>query len=157
MKVEGQKASLEKAAPFAISEPDVSHDKSRRVWQVALILYVIVLGVISALAYTKRLHVGAISRSHADKLIHFVLLGGASFLARRASGDVRMKLWNWPWGPFVVGICASLDEFAQALSPVRTFSIADLVANISGVVVFGWLAGWKRRDRLESKDLGRTN
>jgi len=131
--------------------------KSQRAWQVALIFYVIALGVISALAYTKRLNVAAISRSHVDKLIHFILLGGASFLARRASGDARMKLWNLPWGPFVVGACATLDECAQALSPVRTFSIADMLANLSGVVVLGWLAGWQRKDRLESKELGGTN
>jgi polysaccharide biosynthesis protein VpsQ len=128
--------------------------KSQRAWKFALIVYVIILGVISALAYTKRLHVVAIlGRSHADKLIHFVLLGGASFLARKASGDARMKLWNLPLGPFVVGVAASMDEFAQALSPVRTFSIADLFANISGVVVFGWLAGRTKEDSSSSKDL----
>lgn len=135
----------------------MKNGKSHRVWQVALVVYVIVLGVISALAYTKHLHVAAISRSHADKLIHFVLLGGASFLARRASGDARMKLWNLPLGPFIVGTCATIDEFAQAFSPVRTFSIADMLANISGVVVFGWLAGRNLQDRSSSKDSSGTN
>ncbi len=116
--------------------------KSQRVWQFVLVVYVIILGLISAAAYTKRLHVAAIfGRSHADKLIHFVLLGGASFFARRATGDARMRFLNLPLGPVVVGVVATMDEFAQAFSPVRTFSFADLAANISGTVVFGWLAG----------------
>ena len=118
---------------------------TQRVWKFVLVIYVIILGVISAAAYTKHLHVAAIfGRSHADKLIHFVLLGGASFFARRATADARMRFLNLaqglPIGPFVVGVVASIDEFAQAFSPARTFSFADLAANISGTVVFGWLA-----------------
>src|SRR5690349_10965479 len=116
--------------------------KSQRVWQFVLVIYVIILGLISAAAYTGRLHVAAIvGRSQADKLIHFVLLGGASFLARRASGDARMRLLNLPLGCFIVGAIATTDEFAQAFSPLRTFSLGDMAANLSGVVVFGWLAG----------------
>jgi VanZ family protein len=137
--------------------------KSQRVWQFVLVIYVLILAVISAAAYTKRLHISAIvGKSQADKLIHFVLLGGASFLARRATADARMRWYNLPIGPFVVGTCASIDEFAQALSPVRTFSLGDLAANLGGVVVLGWLAGkpWlggpkppPNDDRSTSKDL----
>ena len=116
--------------------------KSQRVWQFVLVIYVIILGLISAAAYTKRLHVSAIvGRSHADKLIHFVLLGGASFLARRATADARMRFLNLPIGPFVVGAAATLDECAQALSPARTFDLADMAANLGGGIVLGWLAG----------------
>lgn len=137
--------------------------KSQRLWQFVLVVYVIILGCISAAAYLKVLHISAIvGRSQADKLIHFVLLGGASFLARRATADARMRWYNLPWGPFVVGTCASIDEFAQAFSPVRTFSLGDLAANLAGVLVFGWLAGrpWlggarppAADDRSTSKDL----
>jgi len=116
--------------------------KSQRVWKFVLVIYVIILGLISGAAYTGRLHVATIvGKSQADKLIHFVLLGGASFLARRATGDARMRLLNLPIGSFAVGALATIDECAQALSPLRTFDIGDLAANIGGVVVFGWLAG----------------
>ncbi|MBK9266601.1 MAG: hypothetical protein IPM54_43295 [Polyangiaceae bacterium] len=116
--------------------------RSQRAWQFVLVIYVIMLGVISALAYTKHLHVSAlVGRSHADKLIHFVLLGGASFLARHATADARMRFLSLPIGPFVVGTIATIDECAQGFSPSRTFSLGDLAANIGGVVVFGWLAG----------------
>lgn len=133
--------------------------KSQRIWQFVLVIYVVILGVISALAYTKRLHVAAIvGKSQADKLIHFVLLGGASFLARRATADARIQRLNLPLGPCVVGLAATIDECAQAFSPVRTFSLGDLAANLGGVVVFGWLAGsrWfgaSTADRSSTKDL----
>lgn len=128
--------------------------KSQRAWKFVLVIYVIILGMISAAAYTKTLHVSAIvGKTHADKLIHFVLLGGASFFARRASGDVRMRLLNLPLGPFVVGVVATIDECAQALSPVRTFSFADMAANLLGVIVFGWLAGPKSKNASTSNDL----
>ena len=132
--------------------------KSQRVWKFVLVIYVIILGVISGLAYTQRLHVAAIvGKSHADKLIHFVLLGGASFFARRATADARMRFLSLPLGPFVVGVAATIDEIAQAFSPVRTFSFADMAANIGGVIVFGWLAGSRgsgpsAADRSTSKD-----
>ena len=116
--------------------------KPQRVWQFVLVIYAIILGLISGAAYTGHLHVAAIvGKSQADKLIHFVLLGGASFLARRATGDARMRWMNLPVGSFAVGALASIDEFAQAFSPLRTFDLGDLAANLGGVVVFGWLAG----------------
>jgi hypothetical protein len=116
--------------------------KSPRIWRVILVLYVLVLGVISGLAYTKRLHVMAlVGHLHVDKLLHFVLLGIASLLARGASADARMRLLRLPIGPFVVGVVATIDEFAQALSSARTFDLGDLAANLGGVIVFGWLAG----------------
>ncbi len=117
-------------------------------------VYVITLGLISAAAYTKRLHVSAlVGSSHIDKLLHFLLLGGASFLARKASGDARLKFLNLPAGPFIVGLCATIDECAQAFSPARTFDFADMFANLAGVVVFGWLAGSKEKNPSTSNRL----
>ena len=141
------------AAPFAISEPTL---KTAHVWKFVLVVYVLILALISAAAYTKHLHVAAlVGSSHLDKVIHFFLLGGASFLARKASADARMKFLNLPVGPFIVGLCATIDECAQAFSPARTFDFADMFANLGGVVVFGWLAGLKvkKKDPLTSNPL----
>ncbi len=150
------KGVAEHAAPFAISGFRM---KLLRVWRVSLALYVLALGVISGLAYTKRLHVTAlVGHSHADKLLHFVLLGIASLLARGASADARLRFLRVPIGPFVVGVVATMDEFAQALSSARTFDLGDLAANLGGVIVFGWLAGVRPLsailpNRLSSKSL----
>jgi VanZ family protein len=133
--------------------------KSQRAWKIVLVIYLIIIGCISAAAYTNHLHVSAmVGKTQADKLIHFVLLGGASFLARRASADARTRFLNLPIGPLIVGIAATIDECAQAFSPVRTFDYGDMAANISGVLVFGWLAGSRWfgpfiKDGLTSKQI----
>jgi len=97
------------------------------------------LAVISGLAYAHGLSSVILALPYVDKVLHFVLLGGASFLARKATGDARVA--GVPGGPVAVGLMSVIDECAQAFFPTRTFSLADLAANIAGVVVFGWLAG----------------
>ncbi len=127
---------------------------SPRFWKFVLLLYVIVLGLISAAAYTKRLHVPLfINRYNLDKLIHFILLGCASYLARRSTPRARGPWFDVPTGPFVVGVLATMDECAQAFSPVRTFSFADMAANLGGVIVFGWLARSEEQDALTTESL----
>jgi VanZ family protein len=110
-----------------------------RAWRIALAGYVALLAVISGLAYMHGLPAVILYLPYADKVLHFVLLGGASFLARRATGDSRVA--GAPAGPMIVGLCSVIDECTQAFFPSRTFSLADMAANIAGVVVFGWLAG----------------
>ena len=117
---------------------------SVRGWRWALGGYVVLLGVISGLAYARGLPFVILSTPYLDKVLHFVLLGGASFLARRATGDARVTPLRLPTGPVVVGLVATIEECAQKFSPSRTFSVGDLAANLLGVVVFGWL-GWPSR------------
>ncbi|UQA60166.1 VanZ family protein [Polyangium aurulentum] len=112
---------------------------SLRAWRIALAGYFVVLAVISGLAYAHGLSSVILELPHADKLLHFGLLGGASFLARKATDDERAA--GVPGGPLAVGLCSVIDECAQAFFPTRTFSLADLAANIAGVVVFALLAG----------------
>jgi VanZ family protein len=110
-----------------------------RAWRIALAGYVALLAVISGLAYLHGLPQAVLALSYADKVLHFSLLGGASFLARKATGDSRVA--RVPAGPMIVGLCSVIDECTQAFFPSRTFSLGDMAANIAGVVVFGWLAG----------------
>ncbi|MDI1477380.1 hypothetical protein [Polyangium sp. y55x31] len=119
--------------------------RSVRAWRVALAGYVVLLGIISGLAYARGLPLAVLSTPYLDKVLHFVLLGGASFLARRATDDTRVPRIGLPAGPFVVGLLATIEECAQKFSPTRTFSLGDLAANLLGVVVFGWLGRPRRR------------
>jgi VanZ family protein len=115
---------------------------------------VIMLVVISGLAYAHGLSLALLALPYADKVLHFVLLGGASFLARKATGDKRIA--GVPGGPLAVGMLSVIDECAQAFFPTRTFSLADLAANIAGVVVFALLAGpRKTRGGREAPPSGR--
>jgi len=121
---------------------------SVRLWRFVLALYVVLLGVISGLAYAQGLPMTVLSTPGLDKVIHFLLLGGASFLARKATDDARMK--GIPTGPLVVGLCATIDECTQAFVPTRTFSLGDMAANLAGVIVLGWLAGLGKSKRQPS-------
>ncbi len=117
---------------------------SLRTWRWGLAAYVLFLGIISGLAYARGLPLAVQRTPYLDKVLHFLLIGGASFLARRASDDARV-LRSVPVGPAIVGVLASIEECTQTLSTVRTFDLGDLFANLLGVVVFGWLAGPARK------------
>ncbi|MDI1447594.1 hypothetical protein [Polyangium sp. 6x1] len=118
---------------------------SVRAWRLALAGYVALLGVISGLAYARGLPLAVLSTPYLDKVLHFGLLGGASFLARRATDDARVPRIGLPAGPVVVGLVATVEECAQKFSPTRTFSLGDLAANLLGVIVLGWLGGPRGR------------
>ena len=75
---------------------------SLRAWRIALAGYFVVLAVISGLAYAHGLSSVILELPHADKLLHFGLLGGASFLARKATDDERAA--GIPGGPLAVGL-----------------------------------------------------
>ncbi|MRG95341.1 VanZ family protein [Polyangium spumosum] len=113
---------------------------SVRAWRLALAGYVVLLGIISGLAYARGLPLSILTTPYLDKVLHFVLLGGASFLARRATNDARVTRLRLPTGPVVVGLAATIEECTQALVSSRTFDLGDLAANLLGVIVFGWLA-----------------
>jgi len=76
-----------------------------------------------------------------DKGIHFLLFGCFTLAFLQYA---RMK-WVTSLDPFakttiLFGILISLSilsEFAQLLVPTRTFDLVDMVANISGILVFG--------------------
>ncbi|MDI1429221.1 hypothetical protein [Polyangium sorediatum] len=121
------------------TDPERDGKHSVRAWRFALAGYVVLLGIVSGLAYARGLPLAVLSTPYLDKVLHFLLLGGASFLARRATGDARVPRMGLPAGPSVVGLLATIEECAQKFSPVRTFSLGDLAANLLGVVVFGWL------------------
>ena len=112
-----------------------------RAWRLALLLYLLLIGTISGLAYARGLPRTVLSTEGFDKALHFLLLGGASFFARKASDDARVANSWLPLGPLIVGIGATTDECVQAFVPTRTFSFGDMAANLAGVIVLGWVAG----------------
>jgi hypothetical protein len=117
---------------------------SRRRWVAAFWGYIAVLATISLAAYLRLLprESGPLSLPHVDTVLHFVFLGGASYLSHRALGGRREQVGplGVPLGPFIVALVSVFDECFQAFVPVRTFSLLDMAANLSGVVTFGWLA-----------------
>lgn len=86
-----------------------------------------------------------------DAMMHFVLLGLAGWLLHRA---LDRQHWRrlLPVGPILVALAAAAEETSQLLVPARTFSVADLTANLAGVAVTYALDSlWLRRCRTAAR------
>lgn len=77
-----------------------------------------------------------------DKIAHFLLMGGFSFLvnlvlkARFASiGKIRYLM-----GSMIVFLIVTVEELSQIFVSGRTVDIGDLAADYLGIVIFGELA-----------------
>ena len=93
---------------------------------------------------------------YGDKVGHFVLFG-------LLSGLVNLAVFEtWPRqdvtrlaleASAILAVPIGLEEFSQRWFPLRSFSIADLLASYLGVAVFAWVAiaiqRRRRRDQPE--------
>ncbi|MFC5768704.1 VanZ family protein [Thauera sinica] len=127
--------------------PDASMPAASRAWRWALFL-----GCGAALAYglfrpepPPQLYAGAAVES--DKLLHVVAFAAFCVSARVALTRVGGV---WLWGALLA--LAPLTEWLQHfLQPARTFSLADIQANVAGVALAFVLAaacermGWGAR------------
>lgn len=67
-----------------------------------------------------------------DKLIHIVVFFGFALLVDLSSS--RRPFWLWKGLPlFVYGVGI---EIAQYFTPFRSFSIADMIADLSGILIY---------------------
>lgn len=78
----------------------------------------------------------------ADKIGHFLLMGGFAFTLNLALGLRQFTLAQrrWLWGSLIVAVIVSLEELSQAWVPSRTFDLVDLTFDFLGILFFGWLA-----------------
>lgn len=117
---------------------------TNRRWVITFWVYIAALASISLSAYLRLLprDSGFLSLPHVDHALHFLLLGGASFLSHRALGGrwVSARGVRAPMGPLIVGAISIVDECFQAFTPARTFDLLDMASNVSGVIAFGALA-----------------
>ena len=77
----------------------------------------------------------------ADKVGHFVLMGGLAFVVNLAFGlRTFMALKRpWLWGSAIVALLVLLEEISQLWVPSRTFDLGDLAFDFLGILFFGWL------------------
>jgi polysaccharide biosynthesis protein VpsQ len=111
-------------------------------WVVGFWGYIAILLAISLSAYMGWLRIQALQIPYLDTAMHFFLLGIASYLSHRALRGRRVPIGTLriPLGPLLVGACAMADELLQMYFPSRTFSLLDMSANLSGIILFGWMA-----------------
>lgn len=109
-------------------------DVTRPRWAWLLWSQLAVLLLASLTAYLGLLRFDLLALPGADKLLHFLLLGGVAFLAvgwwaGRSPGTVLA----------ILSLLAIGEEALQTQSPARSFDLLDLAATLAGIALFGWL------------------
>lgn len=118
--------------------------KSARM-KILLVVYIFILAVIIFLADRKGTRymlnfVGNIP--YGDKLGHFLLMGGFSFLLNLVLNARTFRGWKFSYllGSLIVLIVVTLEEISQKFVSGRTFDWSDLVFDFLGIFIFGELA-----------------
>jgi polysaccharide biosynthesis protein VpsQ len=115
---------------------------SNKIWIFACSLYLGFLIFVSSSAYLKTLLPLLLKIPFADTFMHFLLLGLATFFSHLALNKQYVMLFGIliPKAPLIITVCCTIDEILQTLSPNRTSSILDLIANLGGIILFYFLA-----------------
>jgi len=123
--------------------------------KILLVVYIFILAVIIFLADRKGTRymldfVGNIP--YGDKLGHFLLMGGFSFLLNLVLNARTFGFWkfNYLLGSLIVLILVTLEEISQIFVRGRTFDLSDLVFDYLGIFIFGELARFICRRKKES-------
>jgi VanZ family protein len=113
--------------------------------KILLIVYILILAFIIFLADRKGTRymlnfVGNIP--YGDKLGHFLLMGGFSFLLNLVLDARNFRIWkfNYLLGSLIVFVVVTIEEFSQIWVSGRTFDWSDLVFDFLGIFLFGELA-----------------
>ena len=113
--------------------------------KILLVVYIFVLAFIIFLADRRGTRyllnfVGNIP--YGDKLGHFLLMGGFSFLLNLVLNARTFRLWKFSYllGSLIVLIIVTLEEISQMFVSGRTFDWSDLVFDFLGIFLFGELA-----------------
>ena len=79
---------------------------------------------------------------YGDKLGHFVLMGGFSFLLNLvlSAKTFGFGKFNYLLGSLIVFVVVTLEEISQIFVSGRTFDWGDLIFDYFGIFVFGELA-----------------
>ena len=77
-----------------------------------------------------------------DKIGHFLLIGGFSFVVNYGLScrTFRLLSRNFLLGSIIVAILITAEEFSQLFISTRTFDLVDLFFDLLGIWVFGKLA-----------------
>jgi len=107
--------------------------RPRWAWLVFPQLAIIVAATV--LASKHGLPTAILRRPGADKIGHFLFLGGLSFFAVGFFG--RRRWWRTV---LALGALSIAEEISQRYFPARTFDLRDIAANLCGVVALGYCA-----------------
>ncbi len=101
-------------------------DKHRNKWQVAFFLNWALLLFLTLSPSS----LGPIGIQHADKLFHIIGFGAFAFFFVLAFPRLKLR-WI-----ILLSFCMGIGvEAAQSFIPYRSFSIADMVADLTGILI----------------------
>ena len=91
---------------------------------------------------------------YGDKIGHFLLMGGLSFLLNLALNAKTVKFWKFGYllGSLIVLVVVTIEEFSQIFIRGRTFDLTDLAADFLGIFLFGELARFICKRKSKSKE-----
>lgn len=104
-------------------------------WLFFLQLAIILLG--THMAYLDILPWRYMRWPMADKVLHMLVLGGISFWLNLWLNGRAVRVWKWhlPVAVILPFGLALIEECLQSLSPVRTFDLLDLTADLLGMTL----------------------
>lgn len=113
--------------------------------KIILVVYILILAFIIFLADNKgTAYLLNFMRNipYGDKIGHFLLMGGFSFVLNLALNAKTLKVWkfNYLLGSLIVLVVVTIEEFSQIFVRGRTFDLTDLAADFLGVFLFGEFA-----------------
>jgi VanZ family protein len=123
--------------------------------KILLVFYVFILAFIIFLANQKgtRYLLSFVKNiPYGDKLGHFLLMGFLSFLLNMALSSRTFKLWkfNYLLGSLIGLIVVTIEEISQIFVRGRTFDWGDLVFDYLGIFLFGELARFICRRKMQN-------
>ena len=120
-----------------LAEPRSSPRETLR-WLFFTQLAIILVG--THLAYLDLVPWRFLSWPMADKVMHALLMGGAAFWLNLWLNGRTARVWRWliPLAVLLPFSVAFIEEVLQSFSPVRTFDLLDLAADLLGMsLMFG--------------------
>ncbi len=117
---------------------------SAKIKIITLIYVFIVAGIVFLADYksTRYLLKFSVGIPYFDKVGHFLLMGGFSFLVNLWLKVKTFSVWKFRYltGSLIVLIIVTLEELSQIFISGRSFDIGDLAADYAGIIIFGELA-----------------
>ena len=115
----------------------------------SLLFFIFICWVIVLTNLDQKLHFMRILEGvpHGDKVGHFLLYGFLAGLVNVALRFRRLNIWSLDINMAgVIVICFAIaEEFTQLALAIRTFEVADMLADVLGVWFFVFLSEWMWR------------
>ncbi len=117
---------------------------------VFIIAGIVVLADVKSTQYLLRFSGGI---PYFDKIAHFLLMGGFSFLVNLLLSARSVSVWKLRYllGSIIVLTVVTIEEFSQMFIGGRSFDVGDLVADYAGIMIFGEFARLIYRRYFEKK------